>query len=122
MTTLIKNAVIITMDDEKPVIKGDIGITDDIIAFVGKSEDFTPERTINANGNIVMPGLVNSHTHSPMTLLRCYADDLNLQDWLFDKIMPVEETFTLVDIYWGSLLGCWEMISGGITAFADMYF
>lgn len=122
MTTLIKNAVIITMDDEKPVIKGDIGITDDIIAFVGKSEDFTPERTINANGNIVMPGLVNSHTHSPMTLLRCYADDLNLQDWLFNKIMPVEDTFTQEDIYWGSLLGCWEMISGGITAFADMYF
>ncbi|OQB16091.1 MAG: 5-methylthioadenosine/S-adenosylhomocysteine deaminase [Firmicutes bacterium ADurb.Bin193] len=122
MNILIKNAVILTMDDDNPLIRGDIGIADSKISFVGKCETFTPDRTVDVKGNIVMPGLVNAHTHSPMTLLRCYADDLALQSWLFDKIFPIEDTLTEDDIYWGSCLGCLEMISGGTTSFADMYF
>lgn len=122
MNTLIKNAVILTMDDENPIVNGDIGVSDTIISFVGKSETFTPDRIIDAKGSIVMPGLVNAHTHTPMTLLRCFTDDLSLHEWLFDKIFPIEDTFTEDDIYWGSMLGCLEMIMGGTTAYADMYF
>lgn len=122
MNILIKNAVILTMDDSNPLVSGDIGVSGKTISFVGKSNTFTPDRTVDAKGNIVMPGLVNAHTHTPMTLLRCYADDLNLQDWLFNEIFPVEETFDEDDIYWGSMLGCWEMIAGGTTSYADMYF
>lgn len=122
MNTLIKNARIITMNTENPVITGDVGITDDTIAFVGKHIGFTPDRVKDVKGNIVMPGLINAHTHTPMTLLRCYADDLRLHDWLFGKIFPIEGTLTEQEIYWGSMLGCWEMIAGGTTSFADMYF
>jgi len=122
INTLIQNAQIITMDEKNPILKGDIGIKGNVIEFVGKSNSFTPDRVKNVNGNIVMPGLINAHTHSPMTLLRCYADDLSLRDWLFDKIFPAEETLTEQDVYWGSMLGCWEMIASGTTAFADMYF
>jgi 5-methylthioadenosine/S-adenosylhomocysteine deaminase len=119
---LIKNAVIITMDSESPIVKGDIGIKGQTISFVGKDNTFTPDRIIDAKGNIVMPGLVNAHTHTPMSLLRSYADDLNLQQWLFDKIFPIEDTFTEDDIYWASMLSCVEMIQSGTIAFADMYF
>ncbi len=122
MNTLIKNAVIITMDDENPLVNGDIGISGGTISFIGKSNDFTSDKIIDAKGNVVMPGLVNAHTHTPMTLLRSYSDDVNLQKWLFDNIFPIEETFDEDDIYWGSMLACWEMISGGTTSFADMYF
>ncbi len=122
MNTLIKNATVITNDDVNPIVSGDVGISGRTIAFVGKDNTFTPDRTVDAKGGIVMPGLVNAHTHTPMTLLRSYADDLRLQDWLFDHIFPVEETFDGDDIYWGSMLACWEMIAGGTTAFADMYF
>lgn len=122
MNILIKNAIIITMEDENPVVKGDIGISGKEISFVGKSDTFTPDVVKDIRGNIVMPGLINAHTHTPMTVLRCYADDLDLHSWLFDKIFPAEETLTEEDIYWGSMLGCWEMIAGGTTAYADMYF
>ena len=92
------------MDSESPIVKGDIGIKGQTISFVGKDNTFTPDRIIDAKGNIVMPGLVNAHTHTPMSLLRSYADDLNLQQWLFDKIFPIEDTFTEDDIYWASML------------------
>ena len=122
MNILFKNAEIITMEQDNPVIKGDVGISGNTIAFVGKEDTFTSDRIIDIKGNIIMPGLINAHTHAPMTLLRCFADDLPLHDWLFKKIFPAEGLLTAEDIYWGSLLGCWEMIAGGTTAFADMYF
>ncbi|NLB80667.1 MAG: amidohydrolase [Clostridiaceae bacterium] len=122
MKLLIKNAEIITMDYDNPIVKGDIGIVDEKIAFIGKDNNFTPDTIKDVKGNIVMPGLINAHTHTPMSLLRCYADDLDLHEWLFDRIVPVEDTFDENDIYWGSMLACLEMIESGVTAFADMYF
>lgn len=79
-------------------------------------------RVIDATGKIVMPGIVNTHCHAGMTLVRGYGDDMRLQPWLEEKIWPVEAKMTGEDIYWGTALGAYEMLSGGITTFLDMYF
>ncbi len=79
-------------------------------------------RRINAVGKIVMPGIVNTHCHAAMTLLRGYADDMRLMDWLQTKIWPAEAKMTADDVYWGTALAAYEMLSGGITTFLDMYF
>ncbi len=124
MNTLIQNAVIIPMTSDTHFhLTGDVGITDKIISHVGKTpEEFIPDTIIDGRGFIVMPGLVNTHNHLSMTLLRSYADDMDLFSWLQDKIWPVEAKLSTEDIYWGSMLGAAEQIRGGITSFADMYF
>jgi 5-methylthioadenosine/S-adenosylhomocysteine deaminase len=71
---------------------------------------------------IAMPGFVNCHTHAAMSLLRGFADDLPLMEWLTEKIWPIEDRMTPEDIYWGTMLACLEMIKSGTTTFADMYF
>ena len=80
------------------------------------------EFIIDGDGAIALPGLVNTHTHAAMTLLRGYADDMVLQDWLTQKIWPLEAHLTGDDVYWGTRLACLEMIRSGTTAFNDMYF
>ncbi len=80
------------------------------------------EFIIDGDGAIALPGLVNTHTHAAMTLLRGYADDMFLQDWLSQKIWPLEAHLTGDDVYWGTKLACLEMIKTGTTAFNDMYF
>lgn len=77
---------------------------------------------IDGNGAIALPGMVNTHTHAAMSLLRGYADDMILQDWLSQKIWPLEAHLTPADIYWGTKLACLEMIRTGTVAFNDMYF
>jgi 5-methylthioadenosine/S-adenosylhomocysteine deaminase len=77
---------------------------------------------IDGDGAIALPGLVNTHTHAAMSLLRGYADDMILQDWLSRKIWPLEAHLTPPDVYWGTKLACLEMIRTGTTAFNDMYF
>lgn len=77
---------------------------------------------IDGQGMVVMPGLVNTHTHVAMTLMRGYGDDLPLMQWLQEKMWPVEDKLTAEDCYWGTLLGITEMIKSGTTCFADMYF
>ena len=77
---------------------------------------------IDGNGAIALPGLVNTHSHAAMSLLRGYADDMILQDWLSQKIWPLEAHLTPADVYWGTKLACLEMIKSGTVAFNDMYF
>jgi len=78
---------------------------------------------IRAEKCIVMPGLVNGHCHTAMTIFRGYADDIPLKEWLFDKIFPAEAAHaTPENVYWGTLLGCLEMIASGTTSFMDGYF
>jgi 5-methylthioadenosine/S-adenosylhomocysteine deaminase len=78
--------------------------------------------TIEGKGRIAIPGLVNTHTHAAMTLFRGYADDMQLQPWLEQKIWPLEAHLTAEDVYWGTKLACLEMIRSGTIAFNDMYF
>ena len=77
---------------------------------------------IDGTNQLVMPGLINTHTHAAMTLLRSYADDLPLMEWLETKIWPMEDRLTGDDIYWGTMLAITEMIKSGTTTFTDMYF
>jgi 5-methylthioadenosine/S-adenosylhomocysteine deaminase len=80
------------------------------------------EFIIDGNGNVALPGLVNTHTHAAMSLMRGYADDMHLQEWLSEKIWPLEAHLTGEDVYWGTKLACIEMIRSGTIAFNDMYF
>lgn len=80
------------------------------------------DTVIDAADQLVMPGLVNAHTHLAMVLLRGFADDMPLQPWLEQKIWPAEAQLTAQHVHWGALWGCVELIRGGVTAFADMYF
>lgn len=121
---LIKNVDIITMDDASMVIKGGyIGIKEGKISFVRDSlpDDINSRNEIDGKGKIAMPGLVNAHSHSAMTLMRNYADDIALEAWLFDNIFPIEAKLTEKDVYWGTMLGIAEMVKSGVIAFADMY-
>ncbi|QRN86645.1 amidohydrolase [Clostridia bacterium] len=120
MNILIKGGQILTMENEE-IQFGDIGIIDDTISFIGSDSSFVADKVIDANDCIVMPGLINAHTHSAMTLLRNYADDLPFWDWLEGSILPIEEKLTGEDIYLGSRLAIAEMIRSGITTFGDMY-
>ncbi|WP_089609703.1 amidohydrolase [Dehalobacterium formicoaceticum] len=127
MKILIKNALIYPMTEEaaareEPCIRGNIAISQGKISGVGQisdEEDF--DKIIDGTDCVAIPGLVNTHTHGAMTLLRSYADDMPLMDWLQKKIWPIENLMTDADIYWGTLLSIVEMIKSGTTTFADMY-
>ena len=88
----------------------------------GKIHKGEADFILDGNGAVAIPGLVNTHTHAAMTLLRGYADDMLLQDWLTQKIWPLEAHLTGNDVYWGTKLACLEMIRTGTVAFNDMYF
>lgn len=102
------------------VVDADVGVRDGLIAEVGEVDD--ADRVVDASDSLVLPGMVNAHTHASMTLLRGYADDLPLQTWLEDHIWRVEAHLTPEDIRVGAQLAAVEMIRSGTTAFADMYF
>ena len=123
---LIKNARIITMNESLDTLgNGFIGISSGRIEMIGnKLPPGTNAKTvIDAAGDIVMPGLVNAHTHSPMSIYRGMADDIALFDWLNNYIWPVEKEFvTEENIRLASELSAAEMIKSGTTTFNDMYF
>lgn len=111
---------------ERDFIKdGAIAVRDGKIVYVGKktlAADISAETEIDAKGKIAIPGLVNCHTHVPMTLFRGIAEDQTLDTWLKKTIWPLEAKLKQEDVYAGALLGCLEMIKSGTTCFADMYF
>ncbi|MBO5364207.1 MAG: amidohydrolase [Clostridia bacterium] len=124
MSLLIKNVTAITMCEETRVLENAyIATRENRISYLGtKKPEGTFDEVIDGHGMVAMPGLINAHTHTAMTLLRSYADDMNLQDWLFQKIFPFEDTLTPEMVYEGSVRGIKEMLSTGTTCFHDMYF
>lgn len=98
----------------------DIYVEDNLIAAIGQREE--ADIIIDGRGKACIPGLVNAHTHAAMTLFRSYADDMNLQDWLQNRIWPLEDRLKGEDVYWGTKLACLEMLKTGTTTFNDMYF
>ena len=104
---------------------GEIAIDGDRIVAVGERgctpSDFVAESMIDLTNHVVMPGLINTHTHAAMTMLRGYADDMPLMSWLEQKVWPFEAKMTAEDIYWGSALALCEMIRSGTTTMLDMY-
>ncbi len=121
---LLENITVVTMDDSRKVIENAyVAVKGSTISYIGTEKpngDF--DVCISGEKKIVMPGLVNTHAHLAMTLLRSYADDMNLQDWLFKKIFPFEDTLDGGKIAEGSIIGIDEMLASGTTCFNDMYF
>lgn len=125
MNTRIYNARILTMEEDKPIFTGEIQITDDTITYVGLSEEESGikwDKEIDAEGNLVMPGFKDAHTHSAMTFLRSYADDMKLDEWLNKQVFPAEAKLTGESLYWFTKLAVMEYLTSGITAAYDMYF
>src|SRR3954468_9036200 len=122
---LLTNATVLTLDRDFTIHHASgVAITGDSITAVGPDAlTCSAAESIDCRGRIVMPGLVNAHTHVPMTLLRGLADDLRLDVWLMGYMMPVEREFVSPDfVTLGTSLGCAEMIRSGVTCFADMYY
>ena len=122
---LLTNALVVTMDDRFTIHRSaGVAVRGDSIAAVGPDAlTFEAADSIDCGGRVVMPGLVNAHTHAAMTLLRGLADDLRLDVWLMGYMMPVEREFvSAAFVGLGTRLGCAEMIRSGITTFADMYY
>ncbi len=120
---LIKNGHIITMNEGREIIeRGDLVIEENKIVEIGKNLDKTADKVINAKGKVVLPGLINAHTHLSMVLFRGIADDLDLQTWLQEKIWPLESQLDEQTTHTGAVLGCLEMIKSGTTCFSDQYF
>lgn len=125
---LLANAAVLTMDEDYSIYEpGAVAIQGDSILAVGPEAElrkrFLPVQVHDCQGQVVMPGLVNAHTHVPMTLLRGLADDLRLDVWLLGYMMPVEREFVSPDfVELGTRLACLELIRSGVTSFADMYY
>lgn len=125
----LKADQIITQNKKRQIIKnGAIVIEKELIKDIGAEKEIFQKyknkikKTICIDRGVAMPGLINTHTHLAMSLLRGYADDLPLEEWWFKKIFPAEAKLTANDIYQGSLLGGLEMIKSGTTSFVDFYF
>lgn len=125
---ILENGLLLTMvEEEKPLEHATVLIQGDRIAgILAPGEEKPPLKgvqVLDATDSLVMPGLVNSHGHTAMTLFRGLADDLPLKQWLFEKIFPAEAKHLSEEtVYWGALLGCVEMIASGTTAVSDGYF
>ncbi|XOJ02338.1 amidohydrolase [Paenibacillus polymyxa] len=122
MSILIQQATILTMKDADAPFTGDIRVEGDRITQI--TDHILPQpqdEIIDGRNKVAMPGLINAHQHTPMSLLRGFSDDLKLMDWLERKMLPAEARMNPEDIYWGAKLSIAEMIRSGTTAFADMY-
>lgn len=125
MNTRIYNVRIMTMEPGKEIFLGEIQIHDDTITYVGEMMDQQNEqwdREIDGKGNLLMPGFKNAHTHTAMTFLRSYADDMKLDEWLHQQVFPNEAKLDGEAVYWFTKLGIMEYLTSGITAAYDMYF
>ncbi|NLO97146.1 MAG: amidohydrolase [Peptococcaceae bacterium] len=126
MPKYLIRAMVLPMTGEKDFYEqGEIAIEGDRIVSVGEigsaPKDFQPDRIFELPQDVVLPGLINTHTHAAMTMLRGYADDMPLMRWLEEKIWPFEAKMSAEDMYWGTLLALCEMIRSGTTTMVDMY-
>lgn len=125
---LLVNALVLTMDEQmRQFYPGAVAVVGDSIAAVGEEavvrQEFTSAHVVDCQGKVVMPGLINAHTHVPMSLMRGLADDLRLDVWLQGYMWPVEREFVSPEfVRLGTKLSCAEMLRSGVTCFADMYF
>ncbi|WP_058302501.1 amidohydrolase [Gorillibacterium timonense] len=123
---LVKDGIFITGNEQEPVFKGSMIVEGDRIVYLGDGVPASEtakgfDETVNGNHRLFMPGLVNTHGHAAMSLLRGVGDDLALQVWLEEKMWPNEARFTAEDVRAGTLLSIVEMLKFGTTAFVDMY-
>jgi 5-methylthioadenosine/S-adenosylhomocysteine deaminase len=124
---VISGGRVLLLDEKDTILEcGAVAVVGDSIAAVGTPEEidreYTARKRIDCSNGLLLPGLVNAHTHAAMTCFRGIADDLDLMDWLSNYIFPAEARNVDPELaYWGSLLACAEMILSGTTTFCDMY-
>jgi len=123
---IIKGSYVLTQNDERELIEdGAIAVSGSLISAVGKRAEieveWVAEETVDCGKSVILPGLMNAHTHVPMTLMRGVADDLPLLDWLHNYMFPIESGLTKELVELGARLGCAEMIASGTTAIFDGY-
>ncbi|RLB30247.1 MAG: S-adenosylhomocysteine deaminase [Deltaproteobacteria bacterium] len=121
---LVHNGTILTMDSQNKIISnGILAISGNKISYIGKDEkgSIKAKKKLDTQGGLILPGLINSHTHAAMSLFRGLADDLPLMEWLNNYIFPVEGKMDADFVRVGTLLACAEMIMSGTTTFCDMY-
>ncbi|MCR5754127.1 MAG: amidohydrolase [Acetatifactor sp.] len=133
MNIRLYNALILTMEPDSPVFAGEIWVKNDKIAYIANRDELSEQWNklnvprikwdleLDCKGNLLMPGFKDAHTHSAMTFLRSFADDLPLQEWLNDKVFPMEAKLTADDIYDFTRLAILEYLTSGITSIFDMY-
>ncbi|UHA72999.1 amidohydrolase [Paenibacillus sp. 481] len=125
--TIIRNGIfaVLNPNSSQTSLRGSMVIEDDKIVYIGENLPTEYEgdeaEIIDGKGLFFLPGLVNTHGHAAMSLLRGYGDDMVLQSWLQEKMWPMEAKFTSQDVYWGTSLSVLEMLKGGTTTFVDMY-
>jgi len=124
MSLLVRDCSwIVTQDTSRNVLRNaSVYVEDGKITEIGSRVPHDADRVLNGHGMILLPGLINTHTHVPMVIFRGYADDMLLQEWLSNKIWKLEPNMTEETCYWATMLGCLEMIASGTTTFNDMYF
>lgn len=123
MKRLFTNATIVTVNERNDVVQGAMAVEGDLITYIGPEPEniWVYDDVTDMDGKVIMPGLINTHGHAAMSLLRGYADDLPLQEWLEQKMWPMEEKFGPQQVKWGTYLSILEMIKSGTTTFVDMY-
>ena len=121
MITAIRNAWIVTQDASRSIIRGDVVIDGEKIVSVGPAYNGTADREIDATGDIVMPGMINTHTHVAMSVMKGVVDDLTFPDFL-NKVFKIDSDRTDHDLDIGTKIGCMEMMRGGTTTFMDLYY
>ena len=121
MITVIRDAWIVTQDEKRSILKGDIVVDGDKIVSVGTKYKGDADKEIDASGDIVMPGMINTHTHVAMAPLKGICDDLLFPDFL-NKVFKIDSDRTDYDLEMGAKLGCSEMMLGGTTTFVDLYY
>ncbi len=123
MRTLLSGGVVVTCDDNLTIhTTGDLVFEGDAIVYSGPRYDGEYDARVAASGRLMMPGLINAHTHSPMTLFRGLADDVDLHVFLQERVWPREVNLTSEEAYAGSVLAATEMLMAGVTTCVDMYF
>lgn len=122
MGIVLKEILAVLPEEGRDVVRRtDIYLQGDKIMGIGEEpEGFSADKVIDGTDRLVIPGLINAHTHSYMALLRNVADDLPFEDWLFGHIEPIEDKLTPEDAYWGACLAILEMMKSGTTCFSDM--
>ncbi|WP_442601060.1 amidohydrolase [Paenibacillus sp. KN14-4R] len=121
---IVIDGIFVTSNPINPIVKGCMVIENNLITYLGEDIPEPLEQydeVISGKNKLYMPGLVNTHGHAAMSLLRGYGDDLALQVWLQEKMWPMEAKFTSKDVHWGTSLSILEMLKGGTTTFVDMY-
>ncbi len=120
MSILVKGGLVVTQNWKREVVKGDVLIDGGKISAVGHAKA-RPDEVVDASGCIVMPGLINCHTHVAMSIMRSVADDVRLEQFL-DRTFAIDAKRTSEDIAVGATLGCLEMARSGTTTFVDLYY